>query len=170
MTSREITVLALRIIALYVLANVVLAFPRFLSLMAVGYQGQMPEVPAWWFWTGGVIVMLAALIVAVIVWIVAGRAVAAKDHQSKPPLFDNIEPLILSVVGIFFIVQALIQIGLVGAALFQGSGMGDPLLVWQMRGIGYLFQLLVGLSLVMRPLWWTSLLARFRERTLQQEI
>lgn len=53
--------------------------------MTVGYQGQMPEVPAWWFWTGGVIVMLAALIVAVIVWIVAGRAVAAKDHQGKPP-------------------------------------------------------------------------------------
>jgi hypothetical protein len=169
MTSREITALALRIIALYILVHAVLALPNLFSYLVVAQQSLTPEVPAWWIWMAGAIAILAALIIAVIVWVVAGRAVAATDHQSKSPLFDNIEPLVLSVVGLFFIMQALIQIGQVASGLFIRTGMGQPLLELQMRGAGYLFQLLVGLSLVLRPLWWTEFLPRFRERPSQPE-
>ncbi len=169
MTSREITALALRIIALYVLVHAVLALPTLFTWLAVVPLGNLPEVPVWWFWFAGAVIVLATLIIAVIIWIVAGRAVAATEHQSKSPLFDNIEPLILSVVGLFFIMQALIQIGQVASGLFERTAMGQPLLELQMRGAGYLFQLLIGLSLVMRPIWWTEFLARFRERPSQHE-
>lgn len=60
-----------------------LQFRIFFSYLIVAQQSLTPEVPVWWMWVAGAIVILAALILAVIVWIMAGRAVAATDHRSK---------------------------------------------------------------------------------------
>ena len=109
-------------------------FRIFFSYLIVAQQSLTPEVPVWWIWVAGAIAILAALVLAVIVWIMAGRAVAATDHQSKSPLFDNIEPLVLSVVGLFFIMQALIQTGQVASGLFARTGMGTP--SWSCRCAG----------------------------------
>lgn len=167
MTKKEITVLALRIIALYILIHAMLMILNMFNklILTLTHHSIGPETPVWGLWVGGIVLALAALSIAVIVWIVAGRAVADTDNQSKSPFFENIEPLILSVVGLFFIMQALIQLGQVTSQLFFLMDTANQnLLAWQMRGAGYLFQLFIGLSLVFRPLWWTNFLVRFREK------
>ena len=157
MTSRELAVVAVKVFAIYVLVRAVLLVPTtLLSLFSVGFRHASDDINLYLFAISTVsISILATFAVGIMLWRHSDKILSGSD--GKEPAIDagELEPIVLSALGIFLSVQGLVRLANLGAAVYiMSRGME------QVRGesiaqlIAYLFQVIIGISLVIGSKGW----------------
>jgi len=170
MTGREITSLAIKLFAIYVLVRAVLAIPALVQVL-YGPGGRAFLAPETiWLWGIGAIAVALLIVLAVVLWRLAGRVVrAAPGASTEAPSVAVDEPFVLSVVGLYLAFKALLQIAFLAVGAYAALG---PLQQdFQAQTIayiaGYVVQLVLGLALMLRSRGWALVLRRLREAGLK---
>ena len=171
MTNREITALALKVFALYVMVHALLAIPTVVSAF-VWADGIFMETDggrvasAMWFLGAGVVALVAAVVLALGLWWLARRLVSRVEDV---PVTDsrsnalNIESVVMAALGLYLTVTALVILGYLGPSLYLGeiSGLDTETPAYDLaKVLAYSAQALIGLSLALRPCGWLKLLSR----------
>jgi|GEM_PF-5376277 len=173
MTGRELTSLAIRLFAIYVLVRAVLAIPALVQVL-YGLGGQAYLTPdSAWFWGVGAFAVVLLVVLAVVLWRLATRFVGpAPAASGDGPSMTVDEPFVLSVLGLYLAFKGLLQIAFLAIGAYSALGPTGPLehgLKAQTIAymLGYLVQLLLGLTLILRSHGWAALLRRLREAGLK---
>lgn len=169
MTGREITSLSIKLFAIYVLVNAVLAIPTFVMTL-VGFAGQSYLTPeSVWFWALGVIAVLSLLVLFVVLWRLANRFVEPHEDTSdntSPLAID--EPFVLSALGLYLSFDGLMRIATLSVRTYVSVGQNHVSLSTAANAetiayiVCYCFQVIFGLTLVLRSRGWAALLHRLR--------
>ncbi|GAB2711966.1 hypothetical protein [Halomonas garicola] len=161
MLSKQITAVALRLMALWLLVKLILSLPTY--AMMLGAAGTVPEdsAPALLLLLIGVF-LLVGLLAA---WLIhrAANAALARVEQAAPDATAALGPqdqkLLFQLLGLYFLIAALA--GLPDALAFLPYW---PQASWQsfLRPAGLLFQLGMGLWLAAGASFWCRLFHRLR--------
>ena len=173
MTSRELTVVAVKVFAIYVLVQAVLLVPTTLqSLFSAGFRYASGDIKLYLFAIGAVSVsILASFAVGIMLWRHSGKILSGSEESEPAVDAGELEPIVLSALGIFLSVWGLVRLANLGAAVYiMSRGME------QVRGesiaqlIAYLFQVIIGISLVIGSKGWAALLQRLRYGGLENRL
>ncbi|MEM1091969.1 MAG: hypothetical protein AAGI67_16410 [Pseudomonadota bacterium] len=175
MKPREITAVALKVFSIYILVNAIQAIPFVINSLTWLIQGRVAaggyETPLYWLLGAASFVALVSL--AVLTWKLGGsvvrQAATGDDNDTNNPVIT--EAFLLSLLGIYLTV-----IGLRGVwystwnivALAQNNTELDIRNTWSM--FGDLFQVLVGVSLMVKATAWSRLLRWLREAGLREKV
>lgn len=159
MTSRQLTALAMKILAIWLLVHVVLYLPNIAMLSASAFQSNGAEIPQ----SVSIAVFIGFLVVGFIVSIIMLRisnsvlsiASDESDENCVAPSF------ILQVAGVFFIVSAIAVLPGYILSLAKQSSI-QPASYGYL--VGYIFEIAVGGYLLVKPAVWVVWLNRFRGR------
>src|SRR5690606_17899879 len=160
MTSRDVTAIALRLFALWLLVQVISHIPSLFMLMTVleEYRGEPPSYlePALFAST-----CLIGLLAAYLVWRAAGSALQRCDANRQQTLDLDGQRFLLQLGGICLAVLALAALPRSLGFMAHGARFGFiELLAPASRWL----RLRVGLALVIGATRWAALLARLRGR------
>ena len=156
MTTNELTSVAIKVFAIYVLVHTILYIPSaiviYSSLSFDRSNGWSEQV--FWFLSFSSIVLL--LIITVFVWKLAGQVAekASSDVvQSESCGFD--EPFLLSLLGIYLSIDAVIQFGFLFMSAYTESQYNGGIDLAPIAYIvGYLLQIIIGLTLILKASGW----------------
>ena len=171
MTSREITVLAVRVFAIYILVKVALHIPGIVKQLA-SIMKNVPENTTAHFWVIGAVTIsvLAAFAVGIMLWRFSGKILADSGGAELTGSIRDLEPIILSALGIFLTVQGLVRLAHTGTSVYVMRDMFESSFRYGTiaRLIGYVFQVAVGLSLTIKSSGWALILRKFRNAGLEK--
>lgn len=166
MTERELTGLALRLFAIYVLVELLLNLPGvFVALAGVN------EWTAWmpvglWFGAGLAGSLIVGLGITVLLWRLAGRALTGSVTTVESGQTTGLELIVLSALGLYLLLQGIGRSAFAAVAIQQSRlAAGSVGIGWE-AGIGLavpLLQALIGLSLILRSRGWAVWLRRLRD-------
>jgi hypothetical protein len=165
MTEREITSLALKLFAIYLLVQLVLAIPMLVASLVTAKDFFGPDLSALWLWGAAAASVVIALLAAVSLWALARKALSKSPSAIGESRFSGIEGGIFAALGLFLIVQSLVRFSYVTAGAYVQYVRTEPGEIALQTAVlmgAHLFQGLVGLSLVLRTDGWVSLLRRIR--------
>lgn len=165
MNNKQLTTLALKLFTIYVLAQALLSIPLLATSLTYLRNGPAGISKDMWLWLLALAAILITFILAIVLWRFAGKVMAASGAEEKLSVPEGLEPLILAALGIFLSVQALVRLtGLSAGAYMQASQHATATVSLETTAalLAYLFQLLVGVSLVLRASGWVALLRRIR--------
>lgn len=163
MLSKQITAVALRLMALWLLVKLILSLPT-LALML----GAAETVPAGSMSAPFLLLIGGFLLVGLLAAWLIGRAANAALAQVEKATSDDTatlghldQKLLFQLLGLYFLVSALA--GLPGALSFLPQ---VPQVSWQLllRPAGLFFQLGIGLWLIAGAAFWCRLFNRLRGR------
>lgn len=159
MTSQQLTALVIKILAIWLLVNVVLYLPSIAVLTTSFSKFNETAIPA----SFSVLIFLAFIVVGFLVALIMLRvsnSVLNNVPESASPY--SIPPdLVLQVVGLFFIVSALSN--LPGQILVIAKQASIQPSTYGYLG-GQLFKLFVGSYLFVKPAIWHAWLNKLRGR------
>ncbi len=169
MTKQEITSIALKIFALYLLANILYTLPSsyiILNMVRRLDDGQMTQ-----FWLGGLSLCLTGIgvVIAFMLWKLANSLISSregKNNHGAPSLSaESLEPIILSAAGAFIAISTFSHLGrlvsnsLLYANLKKETGIPTSDIMNMVIDI-IVFGL--GVSLIIKAKWWINLFKRYR--------
>ncbi len=162
MTSRDITAIALRLFSLWLLVEVVLNVPGLVMLFTTveQYQGQVIPGYVHAFLIGSFIGI--GLLAALLIWISAKSALARCSSEETGELNRQSQMFLLQLGGAYFIVTALAYLPRSLGSLSHSLDFSVANLLWP---LGLVFQLCIGLALMVRSSQWAELLAKLRGRS-----
>ncbi|MEJ2508480.1 MAG: hypothetical protein P8009_03190 [Gammaproteobacteria bacterium] len=174
MTGREITSLAIKVFAIYVLVRAVLTIPVLVQVLyGLGGQAYLNPESAW-SWGLGAVAVLSLLVLFVVLWRLANKFVPPADQRSTD---DNVVAVdgafVLSVLGFYLTFEGLMRIAFLSIGAYASMNHSDGRLIhdvkWQTIAhlLCYLLQAAVGLSLILRGNGWAALLNRLRHAGLK---
>ncbi|MCG7893315.1 MAG: hypothetical protein JAZ12_02565 [Candidatus Thiodiazotropha taylori] len=112
MNPREITSLALKLFALYLLVQALVNVPAILGVyLSIEYR--VNETPAHnWLWVAGLITIICAVIIAGLIWKLANKSLnQLLNSEGNSKVLDlvpsNIELVIYSALGMFLFISAI---------------------------------------------------------------
>ena len=151
MNQRETTAIAIKFFGIYLLVNMVLYVPM-IVLSATGMEQFTGEEVS-----EGVLItivgsfMLLGVAVSAFLWRLANSMVSAdSDRGSEPSALT--QGFLLQLLGIYFLVDGLSELPMIGFSAFQGASEDDT--AW-LYFLAYVFEVGVGLYLLVRPaVWW----------------
>lgn len=161
MTSRDITAIALRLFSLWLLVQVVLNIPS-LALLLISlehYQGQATPEHVHVFLVGGF--MAIGILAAFLLWLAAKSALARCYNTDTRNVDQQGQMFLLQLGGCYFVVTALANLPRSLAFLANSLELSLANYLWP---VGLLFQLCIGLALLVRASKWVKLLAKLRGR------
>ena len=159
MTSRDITAIALRLFSLWLLVQVILNIPSLVMLLTSveQYQGQVIPEYVHIFLIGGI--ALVGLLAAFLIWVAARTDLARCPSEGSVNLDQEGQMFLLQLGGAYFVVTALAYLPRSLGFLSHSLEFSYSNLLWP---LGLVFQLCIGLSLVVRSSQWKKLLAKLR--------
>ncbi|MCG8016216.1 MAG: hypothetical protein JAY97_08375 [Candidatus Thiodiazotropha sp. 'RUGA'] len=111
MNPREITSLALKLFALYLLVQALVNVPAILGVyLSIEYR--VNETPAHnWLWVAGLITIICAVIIAGLIWKLANKSLnqllnSEGNSKALDLVPSNIELVIYSALGMFLFISA----------------------------------------------------------------
>lgn len=170
MTGRELTGLAIKVFAIYVLVNAVYAVAGLVTTFLANRDGLYEGLPFFWFWVLGAIAVVLLFTFGVVLWRVSKRTIEPpKPSAGESGIATISETFALSLLGLYLVFDGLrrtafLAVGayseFAGTASSLDHGAAAQTLVY----IGcYIVQIIVGLTLIFGANWWVSLLRRLRE-------
>lgn len=160
MTTRAVTAIALRLFALWLLVQLISHLPSLLLLLTTfaEYRGAPPSYlePAL-LGVGCVVSLLAAYLI----WRAAGSALRRCDATQQQPLDLDGQRFLLQLGGICLAVLALAPLPRTLAFMTYGERFS---LIELLAPASLVFQLILGLALVVGAARWAAVLARLRGR------
>ena len=157
MTTREVTAVALRLFSLWLLVQVVLTVPGIVMLLTSveHYQGQVIPILVHLLMILGFVAI--GLLAAYLIWI-AAASVLARSPDSESRVLDQ---FLLQLGGVYFMVNALAYLPRSLGFLQHSLEMSYVNLL---SPLGHVFQLCIGLALLVKPSHWAKLFAQLRGR------
>jgi hypothetical protein len=165
MTEREITSLALKLFAIYLLVQMLLAVPTLVATLGTAKDYLGPSFSALWLWGAAAAAVVIGLVAAVFLWKVANKALSKPTDGIGGSSFSSIEAAVFSALGLFLVVQALTRFSYVSAGAYVQYVRVEPgevTLQTAVLMVAHILQGLIGLSLILRTDGWVSLLRRIR--------
>jgi hypothetical protein len=165
MTGREITSLALKLFAIYMLVQMILAIPTLIASLVTAKDLLGSDFSALWLWGAAAAAVVVGLVVAVFLWKVASKALANPTDGIRVNVFSDIEAAVFAALGLFLVVQALVRFSYVSAGAYVQYVRVEPgevSLQTSVLMVAHILQGLVGLSLILRTDGWVSLFRRLR--------
>ena len=159
MTTKEVTAIVLRLFSLWLLVQVILTAPSLALFLTSMGQYQAQVIPAYVYiaMIGSFIVI--GLIAVYLIWHAARSALASESRGGGSAADDQSQKFLLQLGGVYFIVTSLAylprSLGFIQTSL-------DVSYVNFLSPLGLLFQLFVGLSLVVYSSWWVHIFAKLR--------
>ena len=159
MNLKDVTAVALRLFALWLLVQVVLHIPGLVMLLASleNYQEQLISIYAYIALLGGF--ALVALVVVLLIWRAAKSALESCSDADLGALESQSQRFLLQLAGVFFVVTALAS--LPKSLSFLSSSLAFSYANW-LWPMGLLFQLVIGSVLLVGSASCLRLLARLR--------
>ena len=160
MTSRDVAVIALRLFALWLLVQVILNIPSLVVLLTSVEQYQGHVIPKYLqvLLIGSFIFL--GLLTAFLIWIAAKSALARCAHEAGE-LSQQGQIFLLQLGGVYFFVTALAYLPRSLGFLSHSLEFSVANMLWP---LGLVFQLCIGLDLLVRSSQWAKLLAKLRGR------
>ena len=161
MTSRDITAIALRLFSLWLLVQVMLNIPGLVMLLTSveQYQGQVIPEYVHVFLIGSFIVL--GILAALLIWVAANSALARTSSEETGELDQQGQMFLLQLGGAYFVITALAYLPRSLGFLSHSLEFSLANLLWP---LGLVFQLCIGLALLVRSSQWEKLLAKLRGR------
>ena len=162
MSIREITAIVLRLFSIWLLVQVILNVPgmALLWISVEQYQGQVIPKYVYPLFMG--IFIATGLLVACLVWVSAKSALARCPSAEAGSLEQDGQTFLLQIGGTYFIVTALANLPRSLGFLVHSLELSYTNFLWP---FGLLFQLCIGLALLVKAPYWTMLLAKLRGRS-----
>lgn len=161
MTTRQVTAIALRLFSLWLLVQVILTLPGLVMLLGTleHYEGQTVPVFVYFMMTLGFVAIGG--LAAYFIWIAAASALARSPDSDSEMLDQEGQKFLLQMGGVYFVVDAL-------AHLPHSLGLLQPSLELSYLNLlspfGHVFQLGVGMALLVKSSVWAKLLVQLRGR------
>lgn len=161
MVSRDVTAIALRLFALWLLVQVILNMPGLVVLLISVEQYQGHVIPKYLqvLLIGSFIFL--GLLAAFVIWIAAKSALARCAHEEAGEFSQQGQIFLLQLGGVYFFVTALAYLPRSLGFLSHSLEFSVANLFWP---LGLVFQLCIGLDLLVRSSQWAKLLAKLRGR------
>lgn len=161
MTTREITAIALRLFSLWLLVQVILNVPGLVLLLVSVEQYQGQVIPGYVYIMMITSFIAIGLVAAYLIWGAAKSALASDSRPESEILDRNGQKFLLQLGGAYFVVDALAYLPR-SLAFLQHSL--DVSYVNLLSPLGIVFQLFIGIALLVKPSHWANVFARLRGR------
>jgi hypothetical protein len=159
MNTREVTAIAIKLLAIWLLVHVIVYIPS-LALAFTGLQDfNQTELPQWLYYALVASSLIIGFLAAILLMRTSNSVLTSTSTELTASNID--QTFLLQLAGIFFIVTALA--GLPGILLNLGEVSTVQTDIIFYLG-GKLFKLGVGLYLLIKPAVWTRLLNKLRGR------
>ncbi len=171
MTTNELTSVAIKVFAIYVLVHAILSIPPFIvAYSGLGFDhsnGSSGQL-FWFLATASVVILV---VVTALLWKLAGRvAEKASSGVGKNESHGINEVFLLSLLGIYLSVDAVMRFGFVCIDAYTQSQHIDGIALQTIAYIvGYLLQLIIGLTLIIKANGWVRLLKWLRGAGLMEK-
>lgn len=165
MTEKEITGLALRLFAIYILVQMILAIPSLINSVIMMRESVIGDPGTTWLWFAGVAVIIISLGLAWFLWKKGLNTTRTEHSTNAASSISNVEPAIFTALGIFLVIQALVHLSYLftGAYVQSTNVHNDDIPLSTITYIvAYLFQVVVGASLALRTNGWINVLNKLR--------
>jgi len=164
MNSTEISKLALKIFAIYIIVQVLLSIPQFFQAYVMLSNGTEPNSDKWFILIAAASV-IALFSLSLLIWKLSNntKAVLSKNSDNSIPYIS--EEFILSILGIYLIVYGLTRTIVVATSAYYSLSSNDinyELTQGVIYVITYLLTALLGLSFIVRSKGWSILLNKLR--------
>lgn len=171
MTNKEITALALKVFAIYVLVQTLLAVPMFVRAITSNFYNK-EGLTTYTSLGIGILAIAILLGVGISIWKLSNRVISKTVSSSQIQTGPNTtEEFILSALGLYLAFKGLLSVLYMSVSAYtQLYGQHTPQEV-SPETVAYLvgnfIQVFVGLSLILRARGWVVLLRKFREAGLE---
>jgi hypothetical protein len=161
MTTKEVTAIALRLFSLWLLVQVIMSIPSLVLLFTSIEQYQGQAIPAYVhiMIIGGFIVIGA--IAVYLMWVAAKSALTNASDSGSELLGKDGQKFLLQLGGAYFVINALAY--LPRSLGFLQSSM-EVTYVNFLSPLGLLFQLCIGLALLVKASYWAEVFQKLRGR------
>jgi len=167
MTTKQLTALALKIFAIYVFVEFLFALPQLFVAFQSTRNFSASEDVGWAYILAAAFLFLTILAVAYYVWKLAEKLLAQIKPDDANDGIPDLEGFILSVLGLFLIVRAVVVLIYSSTGMYvQAIDPDNPDGVSAESAayfFAYMIQLLVGATLVIKTKGWVRVLRRFRQ-------
>ena len=167
MTTKQLTALALKIFAIYVFVEFLFALPQLFVAFESTRKLNPSDDVGWAYILAGAFLFVAILAVAYYVWRLAERLLTQMNPDDSNDGFPDPEGFILSVLGLFLIVRALVALIYSSTGLYvqaidpdNPDGISAESVAYV---LAYMIQLVIGATLVIRARGWVRMLRRLRQ-------
>ena len=156
MTTNELTSVAIKVFAIYILVHAILSIPTFIATFSGLHFDRSNSWTEQVFWLLSVSSIVLLLIITVLVWKLAGRVVEkASSDVEKSESCGIDESFLLSLLGIYLCVEAVMRFGFVSMSAYTQSQHIDGVALQTIAYIaGYLFQFIIGSTLILKSSGW----------------
>jgi hypothetical protein len=157
MNAREVTAIAIKLLAIWLLVHVIVYIPSFAVAFTSVQDFNQTELPEWLYYALVASSLIIGFLAAILLMRTSNSVLASTSTESMGSNVD--QTFLLQLAGIFFIVTALV--GLPGILLNLGKMSSVETDTVFYVG-GKLFELGIGLYLLIKPAVWVRLLNRLR--------
>jgi hypothetical protein len=161
MSSKEITAIAIKFFSIYLLVNVILYFPSMLTTLTAleNYRGQDFDSNIFIYVVGAFIIL--GVTVSFFLSRLANSIILHSSENSESNTLLS-QQFLLQVLGVYFIVSGLSLMPSIAISAFVDTSFNlDRVLPIA----GYIFQVIVGLYFLTKPVFWVQCLNKFRGRS-----
>lgn len=163
MSQKEILYIAIKVLSLWFLCQVFLhvssVLPFFLSTASIRLPGK--EIPTWAYIAICLSFFVAGAIISQLLFSISNSALDKLSSDTDIFLSETGQKFILQISGLFFIITSLTWLPSSFSFLFTPQSNEFH---WQyyFAPLRNLFQISIGLWLIIHPNWWIFLLSKFR--------
>lgn len=161
MTTKEVTAIALRLFSLWLLVQVILNLPSLALFLTSMGQFQEQFLPRYVYILMIGCSVVIGLIAVFLIWRTASSVLAYKAGEGGSGVDEQSQKFLLQLGGAYFIVNSLAYLPR-SLGFLQSSF--EVSYVHLLSPLGLLFQLFIGLALVVHASWWAHLFAKLRGR------
>ena len=163
MTNKEITSVAIKAFAIYVLVQAILSVPMLTSVATTYLYNEYRETGQFLLWLVGAASFIFLLIVVVLLWKLANTVVSQTSEETTDGRPTSIDAhFLISLLGLYLSIDGLLRFGyacLSAFTLIQETDLPG-------QAIGYiiiaLVQVLIGITLIIKAEGWLSLINSLR--------
>ncbi len=161
MTNKELTSVAIKVFSIYVLVQVILSVPYLTNALVshgVFFENQSSNNLLLGLLGAAALVLL--LFLAIFLWKLANKVVAKSSAQTVEDKGSKIDAsFLISLLGLYLTFEGLLRLGYTCASAFMQTQDGGELsLQTKVYVVGYLIQVTMGLTLVIKSKGWVRLL------------
>lgn len=162
MATRQVTAIALKLLAIWLLIQLVLNLPALLLVLASAEHYQQQTIPMIVYLGMIISFLVVGLTAAYLINKSANSVLNQAESQSETSLSHDAQKVLLQLLGLYFVVNAVAYLPRSLAFIPGSLDLSLSNLLWP---AGLTFQLVIGLWLVASSTFWVSLLQKLRGRT-----
>ena len=157
MTSSEITSVAIKVFVIYVLVQSIFSVPSFVAAYSsFGLNNSSQAL----LWVLGIASILLLLVISFFLWKLANRVAektAIGSNKSNGAVIS--EPFLLSLLGVYLGIDGIVRFGFVCLSAVSQTQDGREIALETIGYIvGYLIQIIISLTLILKARGWAKFL------------